>query len=168
MTKWPVPVCGGQNLKRPNVEWSIFRNVEISNFKVMKVELFDFSIFEFIFHFYICLNFQNTQSIVYFIKLEIGNLWNFLNRKFSKLKFLRIFWILNNGNFWNFTISSRQISRIYLIWKTRIWLWKFANFVIVCSIFRNFEISNIEVMKVVLFDFCISEFFIYFYICLNF
>ena len=40
---------GGQNLERPNVERSIFRNFEISNIKMTKDELFDSFIVEFIF-----------------------------------------------------------------------------------------------------------------------
>ena len=39
----------GQNLERPNVEQSIFRNFQISNIKKTKDELYDFFIFEFIF-----------------------------------------------------------------------------------------------------------------------
>ena len=35
-------------------------------------------------------------------------------------------------------------------------------------IFRKFETSNIEITKVVLFDFSISEFILYFYDCLNY
>ena len=40
---------GDQHLERPNVEPPIFRNFEISNIKITKVHLFDFSIFKFIF-----------------------------------------------------------------------------------------------------------------------
>ena len=52
---------GGHHLERPNVERPIFRDFEISNIKITKVNLFDFSIFEFIFYFYDCLNYTNTQ-----------------------------------------------------------------------------------------------------------
>ena len=54
---------GGQNLERQNVERSVFRSFEISNIKIMKVELFDFSILEFVFYFYDRLNYSNTQNI---------------------------------------------------------------------------------------------------------
>ena len=39
----------GQNLERRNVERPIFRNFKITNIKITKDELFDISIFEFIF-----------------------------------------------------------------------------------------------------------------------
>ena len=41
---------GSKHLERPNVELPIFRNFEISDMKITKDELFDFSIFEFIFY----------------------------------------------------------------------------------------------------------------------
>ena len=41
----------GQHLERPNVKRLISRDFEISNIKITKVELFDFSIFECIFIF---------------------------------------------------------------------------------------------------------------------
>ena len=56
---------GGQYLERP-----IFRNFEISNIKITKVELFDFSIFLFIFHFHLFKNYSNTQN-AYMIVLQI-------------------------------------------------------------------------------------------------
>ena len=53
---------GGQNLERLNVERPIFRKFETSNIEITKVELFDFSISEFILVFYDCLNYSNTQN----------------------------------------------------------------------------------------------------------
>ena len=50
------------NLEQWNVELPIFRNFEISNMKIMKFELFNFSTFEFIFYFYVFLNSTNTQN----------------------------------------------------------------------------------------------------------
>ena len=40
---------GGQNLERPNVERPTFRKFETSNVKITKVELFDLSIFDFLY-----------------------------------------------------------------------------------------------------------------------
>ena len=42
---------GGQHLERPNAEQPIFRKFETSNIEITKVELFGFSILEFIFYF---------------------------------------------------------------------------------------------------------------------
>ena len=67
---------GGQNLERPNVERPIFQKFETSNIKITKVELFDFSIFEFILHFYDCLNYSNTQNTYLIIYHKIRNFWN--------------------------------------------------------------------------------------------
>ena len=62
-----VHLLGGvQHLERPNVERPIFRNFEISNIKITKVELFDCSILEFIFTFFLNpTNTQNTYMIIY-------------------------------------------------------------------------------------------------------
>ena len=68
---------GGQYLKRLNVERSIFRTFEISNIKMTKVELFDFSISEFIFYFHVCLHYANTQDTYMIICRQIRNFWNF-------------------------------------------------------------------------------------------
>ena len=65
-----------QNLERPKCR-PIFRNFEISNIKITKVELFDFFIFGFIFYFYDCLNYSNTQNKYTIIYHQIGNFWNF-------------------------------------------------------------------------------------------
>ena len=62
----------GQNLKLLNVEQAIFRNFQISNIKITKVELFDFFIFEFISYFYVCLNYSNTRN-TYMILYQSGN-----------------------------------------------------------------------------------------------
>ena len=64
---------GGQNLELPNVERPIFRKFETSNIEITKLELFDFSIFEFILYFYYCLNYSNTQNtyLLFIIKFEI-------------------------------------------------------------------------------------------------
>ena len=45
MTNWG----GDQHLGQPNVERTIFRNLEISNIKRTKDELLNFFIFEFVF-----------------------------------------------------------------------------------------------------------------------
>ena len=50
---------GGQPLPQANVERPIFRNFEIPNIKRTK----DFFNFEFIFYFYICLNYLNSKNI---------------------------------------------------------------------------------------------------------
>ena len=68
---------GVQHLEQPNVARPIFRDFEISNIKIPKVEVFDFSNFEFIFHFYDCLNYSNTQNTHMIIYHEIRNFWNF-------------------------------------------------------------------------------------------
>ena len=52
---------GGQNLDRQNVEWPIFRNFKIANTKMMKDELFDSFIIEFIF-FSFFINYLNIQN----------------------------------------------------------------------------------------------------------
>ena len=52
---------GCEDLERPNVERSIFRNFEISIIKMTKDELFHF-LFSNLFIF-ICLNYLNTQKI---------------------------------------------------------------------------------------------------------
>ena len=44
---------GGQNLEQLNVERPIFRKFETSNIEITKVDLFDFSISEFILYFMI-------------------------------------------------------------------------------------------------------------------
>ena len=54
------------NLVNYHIFWvrrPIFRNFKISNIKRSKDELFEFSIFELILHFDICLNFSNIQNI---------------------------------------------------------------------------------------------------------
>ena len=68
---------GGQNLERPNVERPIFRKFETSNIEITKVELFDFSISEFILYFYDCLNYSNTQNTYLIIYDQIRNFLNF-------------------------------------------------------------------------------------------
>ena len=68
---------GGQNLERPNEERPIFRKFETSNIEITKVELFDFSIFEFIFYFYDCLNYSNTQNTYLIMYHQIRIFWNF-------------------------------------------------------------------------------------------
>ena len=67
---------GGQNLERPNVERPIFRKFETSNIEITKVELFDFSISEFILCFYDCLNYSNTQNTYLIIYHQIRNFLN--------------------------------------------------------------------------------------------
>ena len=64
---------GGQNLELPNVERPIFRKFETSNIEITKLELFDFSVFEFILYFYDCLIYSNTQNtyLLFTIKFEI-------------------------------------------------------------------------------------------------
>ena len=71
--KWVgVKIWNDQNSERP-----IFRNFEISNIKITKVELFDFLIFGFIFYFYDCSNYSNTQNIYTIIYHQNRNFWNF-------------------------------------------------------------------------------------------
>ena len=50
-------------LEQLNVERPIFRDYKISNIKRTKDELVNFLIFEFIYYFYICLNYSNTRKI---------------------------------------------------------------------------------------------------------
>ena len=52
----------GQNLKRRNIEWFIFRNFKFSNIKITKDELFDSFIIELIF-FPFNINYLNNQNI---------------------------------------------------------------------------------------------------------
>ena len=68
---------GGQNLERPNIERLIFRQFETTNIEITKVELFDFSISEFILYFYYCLNYSNTQNKYLIIYHQIRNSLNF-------------------------------------------------------------------------------------------
>ena len=70
-------VGGGQNLERPNVERPIFLRFETSNIEITKVELFDFSISEFILYFYDCLKYSNTQNTYLIIYHQIRNFLNF-------------------------------------------------------------------------------------------
>ena len=77
---------GGQNLKRPNVERPVFRKFEISNIKITKVKLFDFFIFKFIFHFYVC--FELFEHSKYMIIYQIKIFWNF--DTFTNCKILKI------------------------------------------------------------------------------
>ena len=51
---------GVQNFESSNVELPIFRNFKITNIKIAKDQLFDYSIYEFIFFFF---NYLNTQNI---------------------------------------------------------------------------------------------------------
>ena len=64
-------------MERPNVERPIFRKFESSNIEITKVELFDFSIFEFILYFYDCLHYSNTENTYLIIYHEIRNFLNF-------------------------------------------------------------------------------------------
>ena len=50
------------NMEYSNSELPIFRNFKITNFKIAKDELFDYFIYEFIFHI-VFLNYLNTQKI---------------------------------------------------------------------------------------------------------
>ena len=79
----------GQHLERPIVERSIFRDFEISNIKITKVELFDLSIFEFIFYFYDCVNYSDTRNTYMIIYYQIRNFWNFYS--FTNCQILLIF-----------------------------------------------------------------------------
>ena len=56
----------GQNLKRRNVERSIFRNFKITNIKITKDELFDSFIVEFIFPLFI--NYLDSLIIFQILK----------------------------------------------------------------------------------------------------
>ena len=78
---------GGQNLERPNVERK-FRKFETSNIEITKVELFDFSISEFIFYFYDCLNDSNTQNTYLIINHRIRMFSNF--DSFTNCQILKI------------------------------------------------------------------------------
>ena len=53
----------GQHLEQTNIERPILQNFQILNIKRTNDELFDFFIFKFIYHFYICLNYSNTQIL---------------------------------------------------------------------------------------------------------
>ena len=104
---------GGQNLERPNVERPIFRKFETSNIEITKVELFDFSISEFILYFYDCLNYSKSQNTYLIINHKIRNFLNF--DSFTNCQILKIcqffkfnnfrtdyfffFELVNNGNF---------------------------------------------------------------------
>ena len=79
---------GGQNLERLNVERPIFRKFETSNIEITKVELFDFSISEFILVFYDCLNYSNTQNTYLIIYHQIRKFLNF--DSFTNCQILKI------------------------------------------------------------------------------
>ena len=87
---------GGRNFERLNVERPIFRKFETSNIKITKVELFGVFICKYIFYFYPCLNYSNTQNIWQFNKLGI----------FGILIFLQIVKFWRFANFRNWTISE--------------------------------------------------------------
>ena len=125
---------GGQCLERPNVEPPIIRDFEISNIKIRKVKLFDFSIFEFFYYFYHCLNYSNTQNYVWVftIKFEI----------FGILIDLQIVKFLKFANFWNSIISEIWFFYEYsdngnlMIFE----IVKVENF---CNIFFNLKNQNL-------------------------
>ena len=77
---------GGENFERPNVDRPIFRKFDTSNIEITKVELFDFSIFEFILYFYDCLNYSNTQNTCLLIYRQIRNFLNFDSFKNCQIK----------------------------------------------------------------------------------
>ena len=54
----------GQYFEQANVKRPISLNFEIPNIKRTKDELFDFFNIEFIFNFYICLNYSNTRIYI--------------------------------------------------------------------------------------------------------
>ena len=56
---------GGQHLERSNVDPKCTFIFEISNIKITKVELFDFSIIEFILYFYFYFKFYKHTKYVY-------------------------------------------------------------------------------------------------------
>ena len=77
-TPYPTLSRGrGQNLELPIVKRLIFRKFETSNIEITKVELFDFSISEFILYFDDCLNYSNTQNTYLIIYHQIRNFVNF-------------------------------------------------------------------------------------------
>ena len=116
------PSGGGQHLERPNVERLIFRDFEISNIKISKVELFDFSIFEFIFYFYDCLNFSDTQNTYMIIYYQIQNFWNF--NSYTNCQILKICWLFKFNNF----------RDLIILWVCRWWK---------CNDFWNCKIGEI-------------------------
>ena len=111
---------GGQNLERPNVEWPIFRKFETSNIEITKVELFDFSICEFILYFYDCLNYSNTQNKYLITYHQIRNSLNFDSFTSGQIK--KICYFLKFDNFRTFIIFFLSLS-IMEIW----WFSKFLN-----------------------------------------
>ena len=66
-----VKTGGGENLKRPNVELPIFRNSKIANSIMMKHELFDTFIFEFILSFFFGI-IRTTKIFDNFSNRKIG------------------------------------------------------------------------------------------------
>ena len=57
-----IRMSESSHLEQPKLERPIFRNFEITNIKRTKDELFDIFTFEFIFYFYICLNYSHPQD----------------------------------------------------------------------------------------------------------
>ena len=104
----------GQNLEGPNVERPIFRKFETSNIEITKVELFDFSISEFILYFYNCLNYSNTQNTYLIIYHQIRN---FLNcDSFTNCKILKICSFLKFNNFRTLIIFFLGLSIMEIWW----------------------------------------------------
>ena len=56
---------GDQHLEWPNVERPIFWNFENSNMKITKVELFDYSIVEFVFLYVFFFQFYEHSKYIY-------------------------------------------------------------------------------------------------------
>ena len=146
---WSKYSGGGQHLEQSNVERSIFRNLEVLNIKRTKTWDSIFFIFEFIFYFYICLHYSNTQNLWWFIKLEIYRTLEFKLEVFGTCR-IRNFSSFPNCKLWNFPswtflwFSKFQIFGIFQInnfWNFRNWIFlKFFKL----EIFWIFEIANLS------------------------
>ena len=107
-----VKTGGGQNLKRRNVEWPIFRNSKIANSKITKCELGDIFILSLFFHVFGII--WIVKVIDDFLNLRCGfsKLENFENltiskiRSFSKLINYRNFFNILNCKFLEFEIGN--------------------------------------------------------------
>ena len=132
-------------MEQPNVERPVFQNFEISNIKITRDELFDFSYFRIYFSFFYLIElFEHSKyMIIYkigkssklsklkmFWILQIPNSCNFSNCTFLIFFKLKAFGIFQIGQFWNFPneaflkFSELKIGN-FLDWK----FWNFRNWV---------------------------------------
>ena len=119
---------GCQHLERPNVELTIFRIFEISNMKITKVQLLNFSIF-FFFIFTFFFKFYEDSKYIF------GNLLN--------SKFLEFFGGLKFEELTNLSIFLTFVSfHIRNVWNSEILL--FNILMLIPKIFKFEKLANFQ------------------------